>query len=56
MKDVQATQQASASKENIQHFKTCNFFTFSIFVVQFFCPPGSEDDQNLGANQIHNTI
>ncbi len=30
----------SASKENIQHFKTWNFFTFSIFVGQFY-PRGS---------------
>ncbi len=36
MKDVQATDRClQPSKKNIQHLKTRNFFTFSIFVGHF---------------------
>jgi hypothetical protein len=37
MKDFEAT--GEVSKENNQHFKTCTFFTFSIFTVFAFLEP-----------------
>ncbi len=37
------------SKENIQHFKTCNFFTFSTF---FVLDPDPEDQNQSGSTTL----
>ncbi len=39
------------SKENIQHFKTWNFLTFSFF-VDHFCPPGLDPETRSNADPV----
>ncbi len=40
------------SKENIQHLKTWNFWTFFLFLGCHFCPPGSGSGFRLGSTDL----